>query len=512
MMAIVSLWVRNCLGSTVACLWIFAYLPSCGETADETVTLTAPIRDSALVFTVDNPGPSDISVQMTLNGMLTMDMVSLAATIAAMPGEWPDEPSERKAWRFVMRHTVDLNPVSELPWLHDPLLMFWSVGFGQCDDLAAVLAHLWEAQGHKVNVWSLEGHVIPEVLSDGRWQMYDPSLGVYYLNRDSLVAGVEELMAYPELITAPLHRLQPQRSGQFLIHHARAYSRFVAAHYASAENNAVNPWFIAANIDQRISVHLPGGCRLEMPVGLPDTLSFMGLYGNRWLAQDFVRYTLTENWTGTLRMPFLPVMVRGRGLAVLGRDTFVIGEPALRERLTAFDRVHDSITLISTVGSPQIYCLLNGNIFVTGAQDVLDLTSQDAGKLRLTVSKGTAQPHGRNTNLEDHGVTELTRLLLRGYSQMPTVDLGTRPEERHRQSIMAMYEAAGMPHDGHDAALAYDSLIQQMGPQGQAYMFNLFEDSTHLALLAALLGRLPVREIASAAKLHTTKAAQRDNP
>lgn len=512
MMAIVSLWVRNYPGSTVASLWILACLLSCGETVDETVMLKAPIRDSALVFTLENPGPSDIYVQMTMNGTLTMDMVGLAATISAMPAEWPDEPSERKAWRFVMRHTANLNPVSELPWLHDPLLMFWSVGFGQCDDLAAVLAHLWEAQGFKARVWGLEGHVVPEVFANGRWQMYDPSLGVYYLNRDSLVAGVEELTADTELITAPLQRLQPQQSGPFLIHHVRAYSRFVAAHYASAENNVVDPWFTAAHIDQRISVHLPGGCRLDMPVGLPDTLTFRGLYGNRWLAQDFACYTLTENWTGMLRLPFLPVMVAGRGLAVLGRDTFVMGEPALRERLTAFDRVHDSITLISTVGSPQIYCLLNGSIFVTSAQDVLVLNSQDVGKLRLTVRKGTSSPHDWNTHPADHGVTELTRLLLRSYSQIPPIESGIRPDERHRQSIMAMYERAGMPYDGHDAALAYDSLLQQIGPQGQAYMFKLFEDSIHLALMAATLGRLSVREIVWAAEHHAAKASQRKNP
>jgi len=506
MKTLIPRYAQTAAGAFSGFLWCCTGLLSCGEAADQTISVTAHVSDSARIFTVENPGPMGISIQMTVNGQLTMEVQSLASAIAAMPDDIPQEPLERKAWRFVMRHMANLNPAGQgRP--HDPLVMLWSVGFGQCDDLASVLAHVWEAQGHMVRIWGLEGHVVPEVLVDGRWQMYDPSLGVYYLNRDSAVAGVEELAADPDLITAPVHRF-PRRPGQFLIHHVRAYSRQVADIYASASDNLLEPR--PEHVRSSMSLHLPAGCRVEMPVGMPDTLSFRGLYGNRWQPQDFVRYTLPDGWTGSIRIPFLPVMVSGNGLAVLGRDTFAIGTPALRERLTAFDRPQDSIILLSTVGRPEIYCLLNSSIFVTGSEDVLSLGGKNAYKLRLSVTTGPARSQGIGAHLADLDITQLAETFLLAY---PAGSETADPEERYRQAILVMYEQAGMPSaEGRKAAMAYDSLMQHMGPQGQAYMFSLFEDSAYLALTAALLCRISVKGIAREAARQVQITTRREHP
>ncbi|MGE3600168.1 MAG: hypothetical protein AB7N70_31965 [Dehalococcoidia bacterium] len=59
------------------------------------------------------------------------------------------------------------------------------------------------AAGYEARVWGLSGHVVPEILVDGRWQMFDPDLAVYYKDESGAVAGVEDIVSRPDLITQP---------------------------------------------------------------------------------------------------------------------------------------------------------------------------------------------------------------------------------------------------------------------------------------------------------------------
>ena len=73
--------------------------------------------------------------------------------------------------------------VSAALWLHSPALFLNSLGVGWCDDRAAVVHHLLAEMGYTARLWSLQGHVVPEVLINGRWEVWDTDLGVYYYTR-----------------------------------------------------------------------------------------------------------------------------------------------------------------------------------------------------------------------------------------------------------------------------------------------------------------------------------------
>ena len=84
--------------------------------------------------------------------------------------------------------------------------------------------------GYESRVWLLSGHVVSDVHTGDRWQLYDPDLKVHYYNRDGLVAGLEELAAQPELITNPTNPASPD---------SYVYRGRIAQIYSSVENNSL---------------------------------------------------------------------------------------------------------------------------------------------------------------------------------------------------------------------------------------------------------------------------------
>src|SRR5207302_639262 len=126
----------------------------------------------------------------------------------SMAAAYPGEPLQRKVWRFIRDNRYHFEAVTGAPWFESPGLFFNSAGFGYCDDSAALFYHLMTGLGYPARVWGLSGHVVAEVRVNDRWELWDPDLEAYYLNRAGLVAGVEELAGDPDLITHPLEPLE----------------------------------------------------------------------------------------------------------------------------------------------------------------------------------------------------------------------------------------------------------------------------------------------------------------
>lgn len=82
----------------------------------------------------------------------------------------------------------------------DPIKLMEVYGYGLCGDAAAALAFLWRKTGLPSRVWELSGHVVPEVFYYGKWHMYDPDHGKFYLNDRGEVADVEYLAEHPDIV------------------------------------------------------------------------------------------------------------------------------------------------------------------------------------------------------------------------------------------------------------------------------------------------------------------------
>jgi len=117
---------------------------------------------------------------------------------------------EEKLFEFVRDNRIHYYPLSSHAWYHSPFIYLNSLGFGFCDDTAAVLAKIYTGFGFESRVVALNGHLVTEVKrkQETAWKMFDADYGVYFWNERGEVASADELSRRPELITKPLRRMR----------------------------------------------------------------------------------------------------------------------------------------------------------------------------------------------------------------------------------------------------------------------------------------------------------------
>ncbi|HEX9059384.1 MAG TPA: dockerin type I domain-containing protein [Clostridia bacterium] len=214
--------------------------------------VTDDSTNSAIEITNTSNESVDFSMYMNGKSLFQSDNEVLAE-IRSMPDKVSNEPIERKIWRFVRDNRSHLTPFTIYRWGHSPQLIFNSIGFGFCDDSAAVFCRLAECAGLQARVWALDGHVVPEVYVAGKWEMYDPDYGVYFKNRANEVAGLEELATDHTLITSPAERIDVP-TGMTYYQYSEGY-----ANLFSHNDKSVSDWYdtVIDIKDQRFNL-VPG--------------------------------------------------------------------------------------------------------------------------------------------------------------------------------------------------------------------------------------------------------------
>jgi hypothetical protein len=300
---------------------------------------TADISELGAIEII-NPSEKDIRFRFSVNERgLFKTSDEIIAFIETMPEEYPGESMIRKVWRFTRSFRYHNVPLAEHCWYSsNPLTMFNSLGFGFCGEAAAMNYILWSKLGYPVRYWDLGGiHVVSEVFHNGRWEMYDSDCEVYYLNRENLVAGVEELAMDTTLITEPLSAFTFDTLNVFSLSppaanyaYQYAYSRLVATAYAGPKISSEDP-------------ERQNTCRyvnyMEPPNGYDDELILppggkIKIWDRRsaplvvspynrdagWEIEYFASLSLTipAGWKGTL--PFLPLIVH----SISGSGTITI--------------------------------------------------------------------------------------------------------------------------------------------------------------------------------------------
>src|SRR5262249_54857929 len=120
--------------------------------------------DPATAFVrIRNTGSGALSYKVIFNDKFGKSSAEIAQEIPAMPEEFPGEPLHRKAWRFLRDNRRHGDPLTSARWYHSPALLLNSAGFGYCDDDASAYYFLVSDLGYTSRVWSLNGHVVPEV-------------------------------------------------------------------------------------------------------------------------------------------------------------------------------------------------------------------------------------------------------------------------------------------------------------------------------------------------------------
>lgn len=113
-------------------------------------------------------------------------------------------PDYIAAWQFVSNETLHGNSISNSFSSENLPSFINSHGLGLCGLRANALFQIWQLQGYESRLSYLNGHVVPELIIDNKWQLYDPDHEVFYLDSNKQVQSVEQLINSPSLIDKPV--------------------------------------------------------------------------------------------------------------------------------------------------------------------------------------------------------------------------------------------------------------------------------------------------------------------
>jgi len=272
----------------------------------ETIRLAAFSNEEIKSQYVELTNESDFKARfsMTFNGNISRNIQHLVEQIRAMsiPGD-ADMPDYRRAYFYVMQYHQHDFPFTRQLWTHEPSLYLNSIGSGFCDDAATSLKLIWQEMGYQSRIWLLNGHVVAEIHTGERWEMYDADLKVMYYKRDGRVAGVEELAASPSLIRNPTN---PTSANSYV------YSPRMASIYSSTENNKICTVCDDYVVQRDLIFEIPAGGAMSwgqiyttkpLPIVVIDTPTKLGQ----------LKLTIPAGSTGTLDIPLAIYDIEGSG-------------------------------------------------------------------------------------------------------------------------------------------------------------------------------------------------------
>jgi hypothetical protein len=336
-----------------------------------------------------NPSGEEICFYFNLNNRVFQDMEDVLKHIDGMADEYPNEEKVRKAWRFVRDHVKYNIPVSHNNWIHDPLLILNSIGFGQCSDLSSVLAYIWKYMGYEVRVWVIENHVMPEVKFNGSWELYDPSYGVYYKDENGRIAGFEEISENPSLVYDPYEHLpvMPFKNLADLSYKIIRYTDDLAYRYQNG-GELYTVWNLPEIMDD-MQICLPPGSKFILPVNSPSPVIIENMKGLKRQLTHYARYSIPKGWNGKFSSPFLVTSVSGKGVINLeGGKDINLDQFNIQFNLDSRESPPNSINVISAESDLQVYCLINPNIVSPCDKNFIELKGKNVHELELAIISG----------------------------------------------------------------------------------------------------------------------------
>lgn len=319
-----------------------------------THSFTLQVKDPATAqLIIENTGAESALFSIKLNNRFFLSEKDMAEEIRRMPDKYENEPLEQKAWRYVIAHVKFSKPLTQDNWQHAPVLMINSIGTGFCDDLSATLSLLWKAIGFQSRVWSLEGHVVPEVLINGKWHMYDPLHQVYYLNNANEIAGVEELAKHPELITQVHNKQLPPKPTA--LPYALAHTKKEAGIYGSYSDNKVSTWFEEKTQTDTL-FRMPAGAVMKLPAEYKGTDN--NIVKNLPLDHALLSVEIKPGSISLLNIPLVVFAIEGKGKASIGNKEFDINTKDLNDYLQRFTGLHQQL-IFKQHSHVTVYYLLN---------------------------------------------------------------------------------------------------------------------------------------------------------
>jgi hypothetical protein len=189
---------------------------------------------------------------------------------------------------------------------------------------------------------------------NGEWEMYDPDLSVYYYKRDGTVAGVDDLVADPTLITSPTSPIFTPGANDW------RYSDAATAIYSSAVGYQILTYLPTDSyLGNRIT--LPAGGRLIYPgVWTPAPTAYDDYY-TPYEVEQFrqARLELPAGFTGLLPVPWVPWDVQGSGTLRIFGQNFAAGSDELRAFLINPGNAVTEIEVVNNLSGLALIMMIN---------------------------------------------------------------------------------------------------------------------------------------------------------
>lgn len=346
------------------------------------------------VITFTNTTDQPITMTFAHNGFpLFQSDEEIVRFVDNMPPQYEGEPFERKLWRFVRDSTYHNVPLNKDQWLHDAWAVIGSEGWGFCSHVSAAFVQLARAAGYEARVWGLTGHVVPEIKIDGRWEVFDPDLALYYFTPQEKPAGVADLVADPSLVTSPIDPILPVTG-------TVEYSNFLAGIYGSTNDNYIgNDVFLTKSPGQYQPLVLPPGSRFTYPGRWTPTVT--GIAGD--VPTDIPYYLqgqlLTRaTWTGRVVLPWMLWEIRGTGRVRILDHEYDIGSPELIAFLNDPGGQIPELEVLSATTDLRFVYFINAMKYALASTNKVELTGRDVWGIqvgtRLLANESRASPTG----------------------------------------------------------------------------------------------------------------------
>lgn len=275
-----------------------------------------------------------------------------------------------KLWYFVSTNSYHFNPYTGANWQHTPALYLNSLGFGYCDDVAAVLNQLERSAGYSAHVWFLSGHIAPEVFVNQRWLLLDPDFRVFFYNHENQIASVQELVNDPELITKPVKKMQLNFSriwpsfiytdlkNKHAIFDYDAYGEQYRNFYShNIKLHSINSWYNLSITNYNFIFTIPAHAYIEFPhIFDPKLLSIGG--------RDVPMFTnlllqIPKNYQGVVTIPLILATIQGKGRVEIANEIYTVPSIALNQLLMTRNGYINSIKVIKSITPLKFIYLLN---------------------------------------------------------------------------------------------------------------------------------------------------------
>jgi len=342
---------------------------------------------------VTNDGPSEVGFNIAVNGKaFYTNEDEIIAEINSMASEYANEPFYRKLWRYLVKNRYHFDPYTGDYWGHSPVLYLNSIGFGFCDDVAAVYYFLATRVGYQTRVWNIigpnfeSGHVIPEVFIKDRWEMYDPDMEVYYWNEKGQVAGLEELGDHPDLITNPINPFPVEHFSPLVVTTdvppmPFAYTQFVADIYSN-KVRIVTPIQTVDLPKYDHPLSLPPKGYLEFPVPLTEGRKLKSVMATEVPDYTLMKMVVPKGWSGSIKLPFAFLCVKGSGRISLNNIEYDLDRSDIRNRLEIDDYIYQASVNESRTDI-EIVFLVNKTRFRLDAISSVELRGGNTSQLNV---------------------------------------------------------------------------------------------------------------------------------